>query len=277
MLSMFPSSSAPLLPFFPYEAPPHAAAPRWPSQLPPPSNPAYRSSRKRSHRQLVSQCEPYHDGSAALPQQRVDESQTERGVKRQEVQHNVAVAVPPSAAQPGECPTSDPASSPLLTRCASPAGSDASMTDAEAAALADDVAPLDPDSPTPASPLSPDDSDWPSNASSERPSDCFPLPDSLLFHPHDAIRPLIPLPSLSSSVLSLARASARSAAASSQQSADDEHDPSKQLIIYQPAASAAPVLATTLSRASRRARLQQAAHLYQWSSPTQQQEDSMQA
>ena len=249
-LSMQPSHFPP----FPFTIAAHPQSP-----FPPPTFPAAfavspasrRPSRKRGHVDVDELAVSDSNGVYS---------------KRQEIQHNVphipprsiddSLSTPPS---PSLIPAPTQPSSPLPIRCVSPAGSDMSMTDADVADLTtDELLPVDEPQATSASASEPCNAPM---SSGEQRSD--------FYHSAALIRPVLPLPSLSSSaIVELYKQQQRR----QQKAEDDEHDPSKQLVLYQPVQPLAQLAAVgTGSRAAlRRAQANIAKNaangMYEWGS-----------
>ena len=217
-LSMQPSH-VPSLPFTiagyndsPFPPPAHPTAFSAFPQQPPPSR---RLSRKRGHVDVDDVS--VGDSNGALLN------------KRQEIHRDVHNTPqpplhdsPPTLPPPPSVPASMQPSSPLPARCVSPAGSDMSMSDADDNDITDEQLPVD--EPLTASSSEAVPSSEVAVSSDEHSSD--------FYRSTALIRPVLPLPSLSSSaIVELYKHQQRQ----QQQADEQEHDPSKQLVLYQPA------------------------------------------
>ena len=249
-----------------YNQPPFHHQPLPTAFVPFPSQPptSCRTSRKRGH--------------AAVDHLPISDSISNGGVKRQEIQHNVPLPPPPPPPSDDSHPTSQPPLSALnrsssasmrptspLVRCASPAGSDMSMTDADALdSAADELPSIDEPSTEEATATS-----LPSAGTAEQSSD--------FYHSAASIRPVLPIQSLhSSAILALYKQQQQQQQQhnKSQHADDDEHDPSKQLVLYQPVQPLAQLAAMgnggrRRSAAARRAQAAEVAAnggigLYEW-------------
>ena len=162
----------------------------------------------------------------------------DRGNKRQEVQLNVPVVSASSFGTADGLPVSSqprPLSPVLIARSPSPAGSDASMTDAaEAASLLE-------------AEQQPEDEAAPSSPDSES-ADALLSP---LFQSTSSISPVIPLPSPLLALYRTAASSQSSLPFAPHPAEEEQPDPSKQLILYQPVPSPRTLLPSLQKRRGR--------------------------